>query len=255
MRCRRCRQAERAAQPRHRLLHQLGLKPPAAHADEERIARRQPVRAGREIVCDCIGDDGQHRDHPLLAALSGNHEAALSAALSRHIGAIQPQRLADAEPAAVEQQQHRDIPAGGPVGWPAASPVQVDDGLGLALGERPRYAARRLRRAHQGERGGHGNALAFQMAEEDAHSRERPRRGGLRVAFPRPAREPGAHVPHAERTERREVGRGTPVLRQKAQEVVEVAPVGGDGVVGAPPLVGEAAEPGLHRRRQVGCGR
>ena len=52
------RQAECAAQPRHRLLNEAGLKPLAAHADEEGIARLQPVWAGGEIVGDRFGHDG-----------------------------------------------------------------------------------------------------------------------------------------------------------------------------------------------------
>ena len=62
----RSRQAERAAQPRHRLLNEAGLKPLAAHADEEGIAWLQPVRAGGKIVGDRFGHDGEHRHHPLL---------------------------------------------------------------------------------------------------------------------------------------------------------------------------------------------
>ena len=57
VRGRRDRQAERAPQPRHGLLHEPGLKPLAAHAHEEGIARFEPVRAGGKVIGDRFGHD------------------------------------------------------------------------------------------------------------------------------------------------------------------------------------------------------
>ena len=67
-------------------------------------------------------------------------------------------------------------------------------------------------------------------------------------------REPGAQVADAEPGQRSQVGRSALVLRQEAQEVAEVAPIGGDGVGGQPPLLGEVVEPGLDRPCQIGSG-
>ena len=74
MRRRRIGQAQRAAQPRHRQLHNARQQRTAARADEQRAVRRQVERAERNIVGDQFGDLRQHRHHARLVAFAGDSD-------------------------------------------------------------------------------------------------------------------------------------------------------------------------------------
>ena len=65
-------QAERAAQPRHRQLHDARRQRAALGADEQRAVVGQVVRTKRDISGDELLDLRQHRHHARLAALAGD---------------------------------------------------------------------------------------------------------------------------------------------------------------------------------------
>src|SRR5437764_13926802 len=107
MRCRRLRQAERAAQPRHRELNDPRREWAAFGADEQRTVTADLVRAEREIIGDEVLHLRQHRHHALLAALADDRDhLPLTAG---EITAPQPERLGNAQPAAVEEREHGSV--------------------------------------------------------------------------------------------------------------------------------------------------
>ena len=98
MRGRRRIEAECAAQPRHRELHEPRRQRPAFGADEERPIGGQLEWAQRDIVEDKLRHRRDQRHHALLAALAGHgqHVAAVE------LRAAYSERLGDAQPAAIE---------------------------------------------------------------------------------------------------------------------------------------------------------
>src|SRR6185437_9164750 len=74
--------------------------------DEKRSLRRQLMRTGGEIIADRFHDHGQDRHEPRLAAFAGDGDRA---GLCRSRAARKAERFADAQAAAIEQHQNREV--------------------------------------------------------------------------------------------------------------------------------------------------
>ena len=142
-------EAEHAAQGLHLALHEARAKGAAARADKERPVLGQRIGAGGEIVGDRLVDRRQHRDVALLAALAGDHERFAA----RRFAARQAQRLGDAQPAAVEQRQDRDVALLLPGASRPQSPARTRGDRGVLDRQRLWHARRQFRRAQHRQPG------------------------------------------------------------------------------------------------------
>jgi hypothetical protein len=99
-------EAEARAQLRHLSLHLASAQGLAAQPDEKRSLRRQLMRTGGEVIADRFHDHGQDRHEPRLAAFAGDGDRA---GLCRSRAARKAERFADAQAAAIEQHQNREV--------------------------------------------------------------------------------------------------------------------------------------------------
>ena len=134
MRRRGRRQAEITAQCLHLPLHQARMQRPAARADKQRLVRGEPIRTHGEIVGDRLAHRRQHRQLAGLAALAGDRQRLAG----RRLGAAEPQRLRQAQTAAIDQRQERRVALALPP-RPRHLAGGVDRGDGVVDGQRLGY--------------------------------------------------------------------------------------------------------------------
>ena len=114
--------------------------------DEQRAIAGQGIGAGGDIGFKRLPHHGQHGDHPLLAALAGDHKR-----LARHVAAVQAQRFVDSQAAAVQQREQRAVALADPglIRPFLGSRQKVG---GISFGQRLRQSRRQLGRLHQADR-------------------------------------------------------------------------------------------------------
>ncbi len=237
----------------HLALDDARVEPSAARADEQRrIGLGRAAGPRGEVVVDRRPHQGQQRHHARLAALAGDAQHRVRAGL-RQIADIEGERLADPQPGAVEKREQGHVAARDPGrGRKAAQPL--DGRARVRDRERARHPAGAPGRPQRADGGVAHQAFAVEKAEEAAHRRDRARPRARRQPFARAAREPGAEVARSEARERVEIGRAAEMLAEEGEEGREIAPVGGAGPFGHPPLAGEPAVPVGDRRGEAGRG-
>ena len=136
---------------------------------------------------------------------------------------------------------------------PARSSASVTR-LAETIGKRLRQRLRHLRRAHGGERADLALAVAFKKSCERPHARQRPHQRAAADVVRAPRRHEGAHVLRREPGEFGQRRPAAEMLRQKSQELPDVALVGLDGLGRHPALGAKMTEPARHLGRHVAGG-
>ena len=172
------------------------------------------------------------------------------------LAALEPERLGDAQPAAVEQRQHGGVAREDPgLAFLAGAQVGVGDALGGGDGERLRQRLGNLRRAHRGERADLALAVAFEEARERAHAGQRAHQRAAADARRAPRRHEGAHVLRGELGELGQRWRAAEMLGEKAEELARRRARRPPAVFARHPALGaEMAQPARDLGRHVGGG-
>ena len=165
------------------------MQRPAAGADKQRPVGGARVGTGREIVGDGLAHRRQDRQLARFAALAGDGQRFAG----RRLGAAQPQRLRQAQTAAMDQRQERRIALALPP-RPRQLAGGVDRGDGVVDGQRLGYRGGQFRRAQRRKRGCRSEAATLQKPHEIAQHGEVSRERTALDAVCGPAREKGAEI-------------------------------------------------------------
>ncbi len=138
----------------------------------------QGIGAGGDIGLKRLPHHGQHGNHPLLAALAGDHQR-----LARHVAAVQAQRLVDSQAAAIQQGEQRPVALADPglIGPFLGGCQKIG---GIAFGQRLWQTRRQFGSLQQADSGIVHAAASIQPAEEIADTRQRAGTAGR----PQPSR-------------------------------------------------------------------
>jgi len=240
-------------QPTQQCRRHRGMQAAAAHTDEERPVGLARIRAAAQIGVERAGNNRQHRHFALAAALAPHPEVRQPLRAYRQIAAVEPERLADPEPAAPEQQQKRPVARHDPPGGALAGhgPEQVER---LILAHRARQAARHGRGAQMGERRVVQAAAPVEEAEEASDRGDGAHGGAAVVAAAVAVGEPGAEIGEPERGKIPGGDRPAQMPGEKGEELCEIVPVGAQRAGRQAALVPQPVAPGDDAFREIGRG-
>ena len=165
-------QAERAAHPRHRELHDARRQRAAFRADEQRAGGFEGIGAERQIVLDRRAHRGNDRRRAGLPSLADDRDGVRFA--DGRVGAPDRKRFRDAQARAVAERQHRGVARQDP-GLARLAFAQCGRGhrFGVRRAQGPGQAPPGLGGADRAERSGCLSRLARDMAGERFQGGER----------------------------------------------------------------------------------
>src|SRR5262245_21401358 len=185
-------QPERAAQPRHRQLHNTRRQGFAARSNKKRPVWGIVVRTKREVVGDRLRYLRKHGYHARLIALSSHGEAV---GPSGEVFALQAKSLRYPQTASVKKGKHGRVTCDEPwLAFLALTQVRIGDLLGDGNGERLCHRPRQFRRTNRGECPDFSLSVSLEKACERAAARKRPHQRAIAGALAPPRSHEGANV-------------------------------------------------------------
>jgi hypothetical protein len=195
---------------------------------------------------------GQHGNHAALVALADHHDRVALAGF-RHVHALEPERLGNAQARAVQQRQHGGVAGENPRrAIFAGAQLRVGQAHCGRNAERLRQSPGNLGAAHGRERADLALAIALEEAGERARRRQRAHQRAAGDSLAAARRHERPHVAHFDARERGQRRRLAQMLGQEREEPPDVAPVGVDGERRHAPLGAQMGEPAHQLRRHVG---
>ena len=246
-------QAERAAHPRHRQLHDARRQWAAFRADEQRAGGLEGKRAKRQIILDRLAHGRDDRRRARLLAFADDRDGVRFA--DRRVGASDRERLRDAQARAIAERQHRGVARQHP-GFARLAVTQRcrGHGFGVLRAQWSGQAPRGLGRTDSAERRGCLSAFARDMAGERFERRERALQRAALDPFGSPVGEKGAQIAWRAIGEIADAWRRAEALCEEGEKLPGVAAIGLDRARRQAALVGEMAKPGDRRRGEIGRG-
>ena len=248
------RQAERAAHPRHRQLHDARRQRAAFRADEQRAGGLESIGAKRQIVLDRLAHRRNDRRRARLLALADDRDGVRFA--DRRVGASDRKGFGDAQARAVAEREHRGVARQAPRARALRRRASAVVVIALASGglkgrgrRRPALGARTAPSAAAVSPPSRAIWRASDLRAESARCSERPS-----TAFRPPVGEKGAQIAWRAIGEIGDARRRAETLPEKGEKLPGVAAISLDRARRQAPLVGEMVKPGGRRRGEVGRG-
>ncbi len=184
------------------------------------------MRTHRHIILDQRQHVLQHRHHAGLVALAGHHQN-VACAGCRHVAALQPERLGDAQARSVQQRHHRGVARPDPgIAVFAGALVGVGETLGRRHLDRLRQALADLGRADRRQRADLALAFPFEETPERAQPCQRPHQRAPADIVGAPHRHEGPDIAGFERRKAGKRHPPAPMLAEKNETLPEVAGIG-----------------------------